>query len=122
MITDKLFERRFAATQGGARDLHDVYQHVRNRGDKAAVGTVAWFIGTIRSGKFTDGAGYPKFWLLSDGENLGFQAVKNNCRRIARSIRTNSNDGWRVVGCDINWEDQDMVCDETGERIPPAYS
>jgi hypothetical protein len=30
-------------------------------------------------------------------------------------------DGWSVVAVGINYEDQDMVCCITGEKIPAAY-
>lgn len=92
------------------------------RQSNANVGTVAWFLGTLRSGKFTSLGCYPKFWLCSDGETLSYEACLANCGRIARSIRDGSNDGWRVVACDVNWEDPDMQCAHTNERIESAYA
>lgn len=29
--------------------------------------------------------------------------------------------GWRVAGCAVNWEDTELRCDHSGERIPAAY-
>ena len=121
MATDNLFARRFEGAQGGAKDLFDIKRHVRSRGSRAATSTVAWFLETLREGPRADG-GYPKFWLTSDGDTLSYKACLANCGRIARAIRENSGDGWRVVACDINWEDADMRCCETDLLIPPAYS
>ncbi len=122
MMTDPLFARRFAATNGGAKDLYDVKRHVQLRGGHAPLGTVAWFIHSLRGGRYTSHGSYPLFWLASDGETLSFEACEANAGRIARSIRDGSNDGWRVVACDVNWEDPSMFCADTGERIESAYA
>jgi len=65
--------------------------------------------------------GYPRFFITSDGAALSHAAAKQNKSLIRRAIRTNSNCGWRVVGCDINWEDSELYCDHSGERIESAY-
>lgn len=116
-----LFARRFEAANGGAKDLYDVRRHVETRGNHAPHSTVTWFLQTVRTGRYADG-GYPKYWLTSDGATLSHEACLSNCGRIARAIRDGSSCGWRVVGCDINWEDPDMRCDDTGKRIESAYA
>lgn len=103
-------------------DLYRVRQFVRDRRDHAPAGTVAWFLGTLGHGRYTSVGSYPKFWLTSDGATLSYAACLANCGRICRSIRDNDSDGWRVVACDVNWEDPDMHCDDTGERIESAYA
>ncbi len=85
-------------------------------------GTVAWFMTTLRGGAYTSIGCYPLFWLCSDGETLSFEACRQNVWRIARSIRDGANDGWRVVACDVNWEDPEMFCADTNERIESAYA
>lgn len=84
--------------------------------------TPADFLQSIRDGAFTSVGSYPKFWLTHDGETLSYKAVKANAARIARAIRDNSNNGWRVVACDVNWEDASMFCADTSERIESAYA
>lgn len=84
--------------------------------------TVRDFIVSLREGKYSSVGSYPKFWLASDGETLSYEACRENCGRIARAIRDNDNTGWRVVACDANWEDPDMRCAHTGERIESAYA
>jgi hypothetical protein len=37
-------------------------------------------------------------------------------------VRHKVNDGWRVVACDTNWEDGELYCDHSGERIESAYA
>ena len=84
--------------------------------------TVRQFILSLRGGPFTSVGSYPVFWLTHDGETLSHEACMANCGRIARAIRDNLNDGWRVVGCDANWEDPEMFCADTGKRIESAYA
>jgi hypothetical protein len=84
--------------------------------------TVHEFLESLRGGKYTSVGSYPKFWLASDGETLSYEACRENVWRIARAIRDNDNSGWRVVGCDANWEDPEMYCAHTGERIESAYA
>lgn len=109
----------FQAPNGGARDLYDVRRHVQQRGQSADVGSVAWFLHSLRDGKYA--LGYPKFWLTQCGETLSYEACLQNAGCIARSIR--DGDGWRcVVACDVNWEDPDMICSYSNERIESAYA
>lgn len=65
--------------------------------------------------------GYPRFFVCSDGAALSYKAAQQHRQTIRRSIRTNSEDGWRVVACAINWEEPDLICDHTGEPIQSAY-
>jgi len=76
---------------------------------------------TLRAGACSDVGGYPLYFIASDGEALSFEAVRDNLRDVLDSIAHRSNDGWRVVGCDINYEDDDLTCSHTGKRIPSAY-
>ena len=66
--------------------------------------------------------GYPRYFLTSDGQALSFKAARAERRNILEAIRHRSNDGGRVVGCDVNWEDPQLDCDHTGERIASAYA
>ena len=66
--------------------------------------------------------GYPRFFVTNDGEALSFDAAKENQALIIDSIANKTNDGWQVIGCDINWEDDSLYCADTGKRIESAYS
>ncbi len=76
----------------------------------------------LRAGEFAWPGGYPLFFITSDGAALSFEAVRENLRSVLWSIRHGVNDGWRVIGCDVNWEDPSLYCDHTGARIPSAYA
>jgi hypothetical protein len=76
----------------------------------------------LRSGPHAWPGGYPLFFVTSDGAALSFDAVRENLRSVLWSIRHGVNDGWRVVGCDVNWEDPELFCDHTGNRIESAYA
>ena len=65
--------------------------------------------------------GYPRYFITSDGAALSFAAAKTERRNILESIRDRSCDGWRIVACDINWEDTNLCCDHSGARIESAY-
>ena len=66
--------------------------------------------------------GYPRFFVCDDGEALSFEAARENCRLILESLRDKTNDGWRVIGCAINWDDPMLVCADSGKRIASAYA
>ena len=76
----------------------------------------------LRSGEYAWPGGYPLFFIADDGESLSFEAVRDNLRSVIHSMRHGVNDGWRVVGCDVNWEDASLYCDHTGKRIGSAYA
>ena len=84
--------------------------------------TVSDFRRDMRDGRLTMPGRYPRFFLMSDGECLSFEAARENRRLILDSIANCLNDGWRIVGCDINWEDADMVCCHSGQKIESAYA
>lgn len=76
----------------------------------------------LRDGKYTSVGSYPTFFLTSDGDVLSHEAVRENIYQVGRSTRDGLNDGWRIVGHDINWEDPDLVCAHTYKRIESAYA
>lgn len=77
---------------------------------------------TLRNGAYAWPGGYPMYFIASDGEALSFEAVQAEYFQCAYSMRHRINDGWRIVGCDINWEDAELTCAHTGKRIPSAYA
>lgn len=77
---------------------------------------------TIRAGKYAWPGGYQMFFITYDGEALSFESVRDNYSRCAYSMRHGINDGWRIVGCDINYEDGNLFCAHSGERIHSAYA
>ena len=47
------------------------------------------------------------YFLTRDGGALSFKTVRAELASVLDSIRNGYDDGWQVVGCDINWEDPD---------------
>lgn len=84
--------------------------------------TVADFKATLRAGPYAWPGGYPMFLITDDGATISFDGARRKFRSIAASIRDKARDGWRVVGCDINYEDGQMYCEATGDRIESAYA
>ena len=66
--------------------------------------------------------GYPRYFLTDDGAALSYAAATEMREDIEDAITERLRSGWRVVGCDINWEDGDLICDHTGARIESAYA
>ena len=76
----------------------------------------------LNSGPYAWPGGYPLFFITSDGAALSFAAVEANRAYIDDSIENSLNDGWRVVAVEVNWEDDALFCDHTGNRIQSAYA
>ena len=85
------------------------------------ISTVADLKATIRAGQYAWPGGYPMFFTTSDGSALSFEAVEQEFSQVVHSIRNRVNDGWRVVACDINYEDTNLVCEHTGKPIESAH-
>ena len=66
---------------------------------------------------------YPLYFLTDDGQALSFAAARAERRNILQAIAWRDRmSGWCVVGVDVNWEDGELVCAHSGERIPSAYA
>ncbi len=66
--------------------------------------------------------GYPMYLVTSDGAALCPKCCKAEYRQIVYSIKHNLQDGWKVEGYDINWEDPNLYCDHCSKRIESAYA
>ena len=83
--------------------------------------TTAELKNEIRSGEYAWPGGYPKYFVTDDGEAMSFNSVKENYRLVLDSVKHKNNDGWRVIGVDINWEDDSLICCHSGNKIESAY-
>jgi hypothetical protein len=84
--------------------------------------TAKEFTEQLKTGAYAWPGGYPLFFITHDGAALSFDAAKENRELITESIADDCNDGWQVVGCDVNWEDSELICDHSGEKIESAYA
>ena len=84
--------------------------------------TVADLDEALERGPFAWPGGYPIYFITEDGGALAFETVKKEYDQIREAIEDDdTSGGWRVSYCDINWEDEDLVDDHTGDSIESAY-
>jgi hypothetical protein len=83
--------------------------------------TVQEFLKHLKEGPYTFPGAYPKYFITKDGGILSFKAAKEMKDEIISAINDGYDDQWLVVGVDINWEDSDLYCDHTNEKIECAY-
>ena len=76
----------------------------------------------LDSGPYAWPGGYPCYFITNDGAALSFDSVQSNIGEIEDSIERRLNDGRRVVAMAINWEDPDLICDDSGKHIEAAYA
>lgn len=77
----------------------------------------------LRSGPYAWPGGYPLYFVMNDGAALSFKAVRQKWRCIVDAhLRGDMRSGWHIAGVDVNWEDPELYCDHTGERIESAYA
>jgi hypothetical protein len=86
------------------------------------INSVSDFRRAYRNGPYAWPGGYPLYFITSDGGALSYEAAKGCRREILDSIATETNDGWRVIACEINYEDGDLYCDHTNSKIESAYA
>jgi hypothetical protein len=71
--------------------------------------------------KYAWPGGYPLFAVMDDGKCLCMDCARQEFRQIARAHHLGLSNGWHVIGCDVNWED-DMTCTHCGGSIESAYA
>lgn len=86
------------------------------------VKTLADLAKCLDNGPYAWPGGYPLYFVTEDGGVLSFKAAEDNRELIESAIVKNDDDQWRVIACETNWEDPELICDHTNERIPSAYA
>ena len=65
---------------------------------------------------------YPKYAVCTDGAALCCKCVASEYKLIAGStIQGDKNGGWNVAAVDVNWENEDLICDHCNKAIESAY-
>lgn len=85
------------------------------------IDTVKELLDVVRQGKYSSVGSYPLFYMTADGGVLSYDSVCQNIWQVARAIRNGDDRQWRVVAVDVNWEDPNLYCDDSGEAIEAAY-
>jgi hypothetical protein len=66
--------------------------------------------------------GYPRYFITGDGCALSYAAARANRRNIIEAFADGDARGcWAIAGCDINWEDEALTCEHSGQVIQSAY-
>ena len=60
------------------------------------------------------------YFITSDCAALCFDCADKEQEQITDSIREHSNDGWRIVAVEINYEDGSLYCDHCNKTIECA--
>jgi hypothetical protein len=88
--------------------------------------TISDFRRAIRNGPYAWPGGYPLYFVMADSEALSFKAAKAARRNIIEAISDKHkgypNNGWLPYAVDVNWEDGELYCSDTNERIESAYA
>lgn len=84
--------------------------------------TVKEFIAQLRVGAYTSVGSYPIYFIMADEAALSFSAAKENALLIGRAIRDGYEKQWVVMGAEINYENANLYCSHSGERIESAYA
>lgn len=82
---------------------------------------IKMFARQLRLGPYTFPGCYPVYFITNDGCALCFNCAHKERHLIYDSIRSNANDGWRVMGADINYEDNNLYCEHCNKEIECAY-
>jgi hypothetical protein len=80
----------------------------------------------LRNGQYAWPGGYPLYFTTNDGAALSFKAVREEWRSVVEAHildakYLNMRSSWLLAGVEINYEDNELYCDHTGERIESAY-
>jgi hypothetical protein len=111
-------------------DLHDTRDadwssrvlRARYKGITPRPETFADIKAALRAGEFTSVGGYPLYFLMGDNEAMSFDSARRNIDSICYAMQHEGpRDSWRIVGIEINYEDDELYCVHNNSRIPSAY-
>jgi len=113
----------YSQTIGGDLIDPDKDQPVRSnyRFSRKNISSIADLKATLRAGPYTLPGGYSLYFITADGGCLSFESVRENLREVYGAIREDNDPQWRVIACEINYENTGLVCDHSGKPIESAY-
>lgn len=89
------------------------------------INSISDFRRAVRNGPYAWPGGYPLFWLMGDGGACAFKVAKTERRNMLEALRDrtafHADKSWLPVALVVNWEDTELTCDHTNERIESAY-
>jgi len=83
--------------------------------------SVADLKATLRAGPHAWPGGYPLHLVTFDGEAMSFESALENFSEIVDDMKHDFGGQWKIIGCDVNWENDDLYCCYSGKQIESAY-
>lgn len=116
MSSGDLYHSRYVPGQGF------VWRHVRHTYQQhfPKITNSLELRATIRADAVAWPGGYPLYLVCEDGGCLCFKCARQAYPTLARAWRSDVT-SWKVVACEVNWEDTGLTCDHCNEPIPAAY-
>ena len=71
--------------------------------------------------KYAWPGGYSVLAIMSDGDVLCPDCVRENLRIIAESTAGDFRDGWAFAAADVHWEGPSEFCAHCGKELPSEY-
>ena len=66
--------------------------------------------------------GYPLYVVMADGEALSIEAARAEFKLVAHSTLFSCyRNSWMAAGVEVNWDDTELYCAHTSEKIESAY-
>ena len=87
----------------------------------SAIGSAAELKGALRYGPYAWPGGYPRYFVMGDGESMSFESVRTDFCRVLEGMRNNESD-WTPVAVKINYENSELYCCHSNKRIESAYA
>ena len=87
----------------------------------ARINSLSQVKATIRAGSVTWPGCYPLYFITSDGAALCFDCARKEFRQVAYDYLNNCRTGWRIEGCQINYEENNLTCDHCSQQIESAH-
>jgi hypothetical protein len=119
LFIDFVFSRRYSWSDKNYRERQsypttakwaDVLKDWTSEGDKLRPIRRQWRT-------YTDLGGYPLFYVTRDNGVLCPACANRNLK-----LTLGDDPQWRIVDCDVNYEDPELYCDNCSERIESAYA
>jgi len=92
------------------------------------INSISDFRTAIRNGAYAWPGGYPLYFIMADGEAVSFAATKDKWtrRQIIEALADNArgaygDHSWFPVALEVNWENTELYCAVTNDRIESAY-
>lgn len=83
------------------------------------INTTADLKATLRAGEHAWPGGYQMYFVTNDGYAVSFKGCLSDLKTQLDNVKRKTLN--RIVAVGINYEDDMLFCDISGEPIPPSY-